>query len=293
MKAEMQAVMDTEADELETWSAAQRARLRILLISRFAEAWPPRFRGAAIYPISTGGKRFRPLLALAVAEALGQGPGPALDGAAAAVELVHTYSLVHDDLPCMDDDDERRGHPTVHRVYGDGPAVLVGDALLTEAFRLLATLPAPAELRAALVAELAEAAGHLGMIGGQAADVGMGGPVVELEALVQLHRGKTGALIRAAGRMGAMAAGAGPAELAAVTQAVEAIGLAFQLADDVLDEDQDAGEEGVPSYVKLLGREETERRARALLAEALDCTAGLPSPARLHQLFRYVVERDH
>lgn len=276
---------------LRVWANEAASRVEALLVGRFSDAWPNRFAEACVYPLQTGGKRMRPLLCLAAAEAIGGDPaGQAALCAAGALELVHTYSLVHDDLPSMDDDDERRGRPTVHVVYGDGPAVLVGDALLTEAFALLAEAGPTAPL---LVAELARAAGHRGMIGGQAADVGMGGPVRDLDALLRCHRGKTGALLRAAARMGGIAAGADGCALAALTAYGEAVGLAFQLADDVLDADQDAGDAGPPSYVRLLGLAETERRARALLDDALAALAPLPAPAKLNALARYTVERDH
>ena len=279
--------------ELTAWMAAHRGRIDALLSARFEDAWPPAFQEACRYPLTSGGKRVRPLLALAAAEAVGAELSEAVLGAAAAVELVHTYSLVHDDLPCMDDDDERRGRPTVHRAFDEGTAVLVGDALLTEAFRLLATLPAPAPVRAALVAELAEAAGHVGMIGGQAADVGLGGPVTELAQLQRLHAGKTGALIRAAARLGGLAAEASEAQVEVLGAYGAAVGLAFQLADDVLDADEDAGADGPPSYVKLLGVDETRRRAAALAAEAEAAAASLPQPRRLLELARFTVKRRH
>ena len=279
--------------QLTDWMASHRKRLDALLLSRFSDAWPPTFQEACRYPLSSGGKRVRPMLTLAAAEALGVELDQTVLGAAAAVELVHTYSLVHDDLPAMDDDDERRGRPTVHRAYDEGTAVLVGDALLTEAFRLLATLPAPGEVRGQLVAELAEAAGHVGMIGGQAADVGLGGPVTELAQLQRLHEGKTGALIRAAVRLGAYAGRATDAQVASLGTYGAAVGLAFQMADDVLDADEDAGDDGPPSYVKLMGVDETSRRAKALADEAEAAVAELPNPRWLVALARFTVQRGH
>lgn len=279
--------------ELTDWMASQRPTVDACLHERFGDAWPLRFQEATRYPLGTGGKRMRPLLSLAAVEAVGASVDDAAVGAAAAVELVHTYSLVHDDLPCMDDDDERRGRPTVHRVYDDGVAVLVGDALLTEAFRLLSELERSAETRIALVQRLATAAGHVGMIGGQAADVGLGGPVTELSSLRRLHAGKTGALITAAAWMGGRVAETSTANLAALQVYGEAVGLAFQMADDVLDADEDAGEDGPPSYVKLLGIEETGRQARALASRAVEAVAGLPAPSKLIALARYTVDRDH
>ncbi|MEQ1506767.1 MAG: polyprenyl synthetase family protein, partial [Myxococcota bacterium] len=237
--------------DLDRWLAPRLTPLDAALAAATSDAWPDRFLEAVRYPLFTGGKRVRPALVFAAFDAVvpDADPGPAV-AAAAAVELVHTYSLVHDDLPAMDDDDVRRGRPTVHKVYGDGPAVLVGDALLTEAFAVLARAPGlPAASRIAMVEALADAAGHRGMIGGQAADIGLGGPVVELEALTRLHAGKTGALIRAAAVLGALAAGAGGPTLDRLAAYGRAIGVAFQLADDVLDADEDA-EGAVPSFVR-------------------------------------------
>ncbi|MDG1480856.1 MAG: polyprenyl synthetase family protein [Myxococcota bacterium] len=276
---------------LSTWSAPRRTRVDALLLSRFAAASPDRLAQACQYPLSTGGKRIRALLSIAACEALRSPIRQDTLLAAAAVEMVHGYSLVHDDLPCMDNDDERRGRPTVHRVYTEGEALLVGDAMLTEAFSMLCeTTPT---LIGPLVAELSSAAGHRGMIGGQAFDVGMAGPVTDVDTLLTLHRGKTGALIRAAVRMGGRVAGAEGSTLDALTRYGEAVGLAFQLADDVLDEEQDAGEGGPPSFIKLLGAEQTRARAEALAAEAEEAVAGLPAPEILIALARYTVERDH
>lgn len=280
-------------DALRTWAAPLRGRLDAWMLGRFDDAWPPRFQEACRYPLQTGGKRMRALLACAAAESVGGQVDATVLGAAGAVELVHGYSLVHDDLPAMDDDDERRGRPTVHRAYDEATGILVGDAMLTVAFGSLARLPADAAVRIALVDELSSAAGHPGMIGGQAADVGLGGPVSDLDALMRLHRGKTGALIRGAVRMGAIAAGAAPAQLEALTTYGAAVGLAFQMADDVLDADEDAGDDGPPSYVKLLGVAQTQRRAAALRDEALAALAGLPSPGTLAALARYTIDRDH
>ena len=278
---------------LSEWAAAHRQRVDAALLSRFSDAWPPVFKEATLYPLRTGGKRIRPLFSCAAAEALGAQVDEDIILTGAAAELIHTYSLVHDDLPCMDDDSERRGKPAVHIAYGEGPALLVGDALLTEAFRTLTSTELPAEIQVALIAELAQAAGHVGMIGGQAADVGLGGEVTEASELMKLHQGKTGALIRGACRMGAVAAGATREQLSTITQYGESIGLAFQMADDVLDAEEDAGSDGPPSYVKLMGIEETQRRAKALLEDALQAAQSLPEPAPLVALARFTVERDH
>lgn len=280
-------------DALRAWSTPLRGRVDAWMLACFDDAWPLRFQEACVYPLQTGGKRMRALLACAAAESVGGAIDDSVLGAAGAVELVHGYSLVHDDLPAMDDDDERRGRPTVHRAFDEATGILVGDAMLTVAFRGLARLPTSGDVRIRLVEELTEAAGHPGMIGGQAADVGLGGPVTDLDALVRLHRGKTGALIRGAVRMGAIAAGADAAQLAALTTYGAAVGLAFQMADDVLDADEDAGEDGPPSYVKLLGVAETRRRAASLRDEALGALAALPNPGMLDALARYTIDRDH
>ncbi|MBA2320595.1 MAG: polyprenyl synthetase family protein, partial [Deltaproteobacteria bacterium] len=162
-----------EGFDLDAWLRAALGRVEPVLRGRFAGGWPPAFAGALEYPLFTGGKRVRPALVLAACEAV----GGALDAAvpvAVAFELVHTYSLVHDDLPCMDDDDFRRGMPTVHKRFDEATAVLVGDGLLTEAFAVLAEAPLPVEVRVAVIARLAVASGPSGMVGGQAADVAGG-----------------------------------------------------------------------------------------------------------------------
>ena len=273
---------------LAAWSETRIARVEALARSRFAETKPAQLREAILYPLHSGGKRVRPLLAMAAGEAVAPSEPAALLPIAVAFELVHTYSLVHDDLPCMDDDDLRRGIPTVHKAFGEGPAVLVGDALLSEAFLLAAETD-----DAALVRELALAAGHAGMIGGQADDIGMGGSVDDLERLLALHRRKTGALIRGAVRAGAIAAGASEDALAALTAYGEAVGLAFQLADDALDAESDAGTDGPPSFVRLIGRDATLARARALADDSLLRVRRFERREPLEALARFTVERLH
>jgi len=286
--------------DLERWAAPRRARLEAHLAGLFRDAWPAPFGEMSRYPITTGGKRVRPLLTFAAFESArghaggagGADPGSAM-APAAAVELVHSYSLVHDDLPCMDDDDTRRGRPTAHVAFGEGNAVLIGDALLTEAFRLLAEAPGlSADARLALVAELARAAGYHGMIGGQAADVGVGGAIADADTLTRLHRGKTGALIRAAARMGAIAGGASAADLARLTTFAEALGLAFQVVDDLLDEDEDAGPDGPPSFPRLLGSGATRRLAEGLRADAMAALTEAERAGPLGALARFTVERS-
>ena len=279
--------------DFNAWCSAHRDAVDQCLQSRFDDAWPQPFREATLYPLRTGGKRIRPLFAVAACEAVGGDVNDDVTHVAAAVELIHTYSLVHDDMPCMDDDDERRGKPATHIAYGEPAALLVGDALLTEAFRTLTHTSLSPEVQIRLVAELAEGAGHVGMIGGQAADIGLGGPVTDVKTLMRLHNGKTGALIRTSIRMGGLAAGATPDQLDALTRYGAAIGLAFQMADDVLDAEEDAGDDGPPSYVKLMGIDETQAQTRKLLEEALSAVAELPEKRNLVSLARFTVERDH
>ena len=279
--------------DFKAWCSKNREAVDRCLESRFSDAWPPRFQEATLYPLQTGGKRIRPLFALAACEAVGGEITEDAIQVASSVELIHTYSLVHDDMPCMDDDDERRGKPSTHIAFGEPEALLVGDALLTEAFRTIAHTGLPPAVQIQLVAELAEGSGHVGMIGGQAADIGMGGEVTDIESLMRLHNGKTGALIRAAIRMGGITGGASPAQLEALTQYGSAIGLAFQMADDVLDADEDAGDDGPPSYVKLLGIEVTQRQAMELLNEAVAAAMRVDHPDHLLSLARFTVERDH
>jgi len=278
---------------LSDWASPKIEQIDNLLLTRFDGAWPESFGEMCKYPINTGGKRMRPLWAIAAWEAITDEPFEPVLKSAASIELIHTYSLVHDDLPCMDDDDERRGSPTVHIKYGEAAALLVGDALLTEAFRI-ASEPSKIEAatRSQVVAEVAEAAGFLGMIGGQAADIGMAGKVEDIETLKRLHEGKTGALIRISTRIGAICAGASPNDLKAITEYGRCIGLAFQLADDVLDAEEDAGEDGPPSYASLLGVEECERQAKILRENAITAISGLGEKGKtLEMLARYTVDR--
>ncbi|MED5370659.1 MAG: polyprenyl synthetase family protein [Myxococcota bacterium] len=278
--------------DLNAWAEPRRELLQQRLDGLFADAWPAPFAPMCLHPLQTGGKRMRPLLTLAAYEAVGGQDTERALPAALAIELVHTYSLVHDDMPCMDDDSERRGKPTTHVLYGEDMALLVGDALLTEAFRRIADAALPAELAVAQLRELSSAAGYLGMVGGQASDLGAEGPVTDIETLTRLHRGKTGALIRCAVRMGALAGGAKPMQLQALTRFAEAVGLAFQLADDILDADEDKGEDGPPSFVKLLGVDETRRRARELADQARASLEAVPNADALEALALYTVERD-
>jgi len=235
-----------------------------------------------------GGKRMRPLLVYACGLSCGASEH-ALDHAAAAVEFIHAYSLVHDDLPAMDDDSLRRGRPTVHIAFDEATAILAGDALQTLAFEALAQAPLDAAIRVELLATLARASGAAGMCGGQALDLAVTGGEQGLDQLKRMHALKTGALIRAAVRMGALCAGADAATLATLDAYASALGLAFQIRDDLLDVEGSAeaigktpgkdAEQGKPTYPALLGVE----GARAALEEQGDAMraalARLPQPA--------------
>jgi geranylgeranyl diphosphate synthase type II len=202
-----------------------------------ADTQPAKLHESMRYSLMAGGKRVRPILTLAAAEAVGKPPAGVL-AVACSLELIHTYSLIHDDLPSMDNDDYRRGKPTNHKVYGEAMAILAGDALLTMAFELcsrpdsLDGLPPAQQIR--LVHELAVGSGNIGMVGGQVLDIQAENQDIDLAALQTIHRHKTGMLIRAAVRMGAIAASATDDQLNALTAYAEDIGLAFQIADDVL-----------------------------------------------------------
>lgn len=200
---------------------------------------PPTIHKAMRYSLFAGGKRIRPLLAIAAAEAVSDAP-VGIENAACSLELIHTYSLIHDDLPALDNDDLRRGRPTCHKVFGDAMAILAGDALLTLAFQILSQLEGvPAERRIRLVEELSVASGTVGgMIGGQVNDLEGAGQFPTARLLESIHRAKTGALLRASVRMGAIYAGATAAKLTALSEFGEHVGLAFQIVDDVLDVEQ-------------------------------------------------------
>lgn len=257
--------MDVRAYLLERTPLVDEALERALP----AAADPPATLHAAMrHLVFPGGKRLRPVLALAAAEAVGAPPERALPFAV-AVELVHTYSLVHDDLPCMDDDAERRGRPSVHVAFGEATAVLAGDALLALAFEVLATAPAadgvvPAQRLAAL-AELARAAGSRELVGGQSDDLSLASGRIDAELIESIHLRKTAALITAAIVGGARLGGGSEDEVAALRRFGRAVGIAFQIADDVLDAD----EEEDSSLVALLGLDAARARGEELLAEAL------------------------
>ncbi len=248
------------------------------------------------------GKRFRPILMLAACEACGGDPEDALEPAC-AIEFVHAYSLVHDDLPAMDNAELRRGQPACHRAYGEANAILVGDALLTEAWRIISRWgkerPGREPTALKMMDELACGAGLEGMVSGQAYDIDEQAPA-GIDALDNLHRLKTGALIKASVRMGAICAGAGDAELEKLTRYAEAVGLAFQVVDDVLDaEGADMGKDkgadaarGKVTYPVLSGVEESRARGQRLVNvahEALDGIEGDTGP--LAAIAEYAIER--
>jgi len=255
---------------------------------------PAALHAAMRHLIFPGGKRLRPGLVFAGCEALGAPPEQALP-VAAAVELVHSYSLVHDDLPCMDDDDERRGRPSVHKAYGEALAVLAGDALLALAFEVLACgAGASPERIAAGIAELARAAGSRELVGGQADDLAFeprsGEGAVDAAARVEsVHRRKSGALIAASIAGGARSGGADAAQLASLWQFGLEVGVAFQIADDVLDQ-----EDGEPcSTVRVIGPAAARERAEQLLGQALARVDGLGERAEpLRELARFAVRRE-
>lgn len=252
---------------------------------------PPALAQAMRHLVFPGGKRLRPAFAFAAAEAAGAAPDRALP-MAAATELIHTYSLVHDDLPCMDDDAERRGRPTVHVVFGEAIAVLAGDALQALAFEVLArhaTREATPARTLDALRDLAEAAGARALVGGQADDLDAAGQGADAARIESIHRRKSAALIAAAVVGGARLAGADDALLERLRRFGEDVGVAFQIADDVLDQDED----GACSLVRVLGVAGARERAEALLMGALaqlDSLGGKADPLRA--LARFAVRRD-
>jgi len=258
------------------------------------------------YSLFSGGKHVRAILVHTAGQTVNPGlEMTALDPPACAIELIHTYSLIHDDLPAMDDDDLRRGRPSLHKAFDEATAILVGDGLQAMAFELLANAPGlSAEQRIAMVRELSGAAGPRGMVGGQFTDIQATDSDMTLEELQVMHSLKTGALIRASLALGGIAAGASERQLAALDEFGTHIGLAFQVVDDILDVEGNAEtlgktrgkdhEANKPTYVKLLGLEGAKAEARSLLQAALDALESFGDSAdTLRDLARYIVARDH
>lgn len=276
--------------DLTAWLVPRVAELEAFLTPRLRSVIAPGFDRALAYPVFSGGKRMRPAWVFAAYEAI---VGPDADRtrslpAAAAVELVHTYSLVHDDLPSMDDDDERRGRPTVHVQFDEATAVLVGDALLTLAFDVLTEGDLPPHTLVQQVRTLARAAGASGMVGGQILDLGLSGGSATLEALTALHRAKTGALIAASCQLGGLAAGADADTITTLGAYGEAVGLGFQLVDDLLDAGED---DASPSVVRAIGADATRALAEQTEQQALQAARSLPRPEVLEAMAAYTVQR--
>ncbi|NLT72329.1 MAG: polyprenyl synthetase family protein [Verrucomicrobiaceae bacterium] len=287
----------------------ERIRLVDKALGRYlpsARTRPATIHEAMRYSVFAGGKRLRPILCLASAEACGGEVEPALP-AAAAVECIHTYSLIHDDLPCMDDDDLRRGMPTSHVKYGEGIAVLAGDALLTIAFEILAGAKSTSRYDiGAFISELAVASGSRHLIGGQVLDLEGEGSEVSLNAtqLRYIHESKTAALLTASTRLGGMSANVTPARLAALTTYGKSLGLAFQIIDDILDVTQtseklgkSAGKDEATAkstYPALFGLEKSRQEAARLTRKAHEALKPFGKKGtRLHELADHLLDRDY
>ena len=261
-----------------------------------ADVKPTVLHSAMRHAVFSGGKRIRPILCLAAGEAAGV-PATQAQRAAAAVEVLHTYTLVHDDLPCMDDDSERRGQPTVHVVFGEANAVLAGDALQALAFELAARTDPPPPYRGAdLVAELARASGSLGVVGGQVEDLAAEPATTDAALVEYIHMNKTAALFRAAVRMGAMTGGVSDSLLSALTRYAEHVGLAFQIADDLLD----TGDRGLHgdtelSCLSVWSADEAAQRAQQHVTEAVDALSTVDDERAqpLAAIARYTISRTH
>jgi len=276
-------------------TAAINLELEALLPS--ANERPAKLHEAMRYSVLGGGKRLRPILCIASCEACG-GTAEQAMRAACALELLHTYTLIHDDLPAMDDDTLRRGRPTCHIAFDEATAILAGDALLTLAFEVLADIP---DIGSSLALELARAAGSRGVIGGQMEDIDAEGKTPDANLVEYIHRNKTAAPIRAACVMGGLCAGATVQTLEKLAQYGETAGLAFQLADDLLDESstikklgKDIGSDkarGKMTWLAVHGIEKTAGDSKQMEASAVAALKGLKNPARLEQLAGFIVRR--
>lgn len=265
---------------------------------------PLNIHKAMRYSLFAGGKRIRPVLCIAAAEAV-RPAVPCIEDAACTLEMIHTYSLIHDDLPALDNDDLRRGRPTNHKVFGEAMAILAGDALLTLAFQCLSSIePLDAEKRSGLVRELATASGTVGgMIGGQVHDIEGEGQPPTAELLEAIHRAKTGALLRASVRMGAICAGATPAQLDALSRYGEHVGLAFQIVDDLLDVEQTSEQlgktagkdlvQGKITFPAVYGLEQSHAMAEKELRRAHEALESFGEGGRwLRELADLIVHRN-
>jgi farnesyl diphosphate synthase len=293
----------TAAFQFQEWLSNHSERVESALDALLdsAQTTPNRLHEAMRYAAQGGGKRIRPLLVYA-AGSLGDAKVQALDAAAVAIECIHAYSLVHDDLPCMDDDDLRRGRPTVHKAFDEATALLVGDALQTRAFEILANAQCEVDVRLLMISSLAVASGSRGMAGGQAIDLESVGKKLDLAGLKQMHAMKTGALLSCAVELGGIAAHLNPAQMAQLHQYSTALGLAFQIVDDVLDATADsqtlgktAGKDAAankPTYVTLMGLDYAQQQAKELQETAISSLADFGSKAdALKDLALLVVNR--
>jgi len=306
------------ADDLQQYLTARRTAIDVALLASLPAppSCPSSVADAMRYSVSAGGKRLRPILCLASAEAVGGDWRQAMP-AACAIEFIHTYSLIHDDLPAMDNDTLRRGQPTLHIVAGEAMAILAGDGLLTEAFALMAREPRGADATLAarkvrIIGIVAAGAGAGGMVGGQAIDLacvtpdaaGTMPPPLDAESLRAMHARKTGALIRASASAGAVMGGGSDAQVDAIDRAAAEFGLAFQIIDDVLDIEgasanlgKTAGKDaaaGKPTYPALYGLDASKRMADECLARAAAALADVRlADSRLLQIGRWIVERSN
>lgn len=296
--------MTVSTAELSTYAAAARAEIEAALIryTEFDDDCPARLRSAIRHSLLAPGKRLRPMLVLMAAGACGCAQQIALP-AACAVEMVHTYSLIHDDLPAMDDDDMRRGQPSCHAAFDEATAILAGDALLARAFEIVASDIRPPAVAAQCCAELAHAAGATALVGGQADDLASEFSPGEIPELERIHRRKTGAMFRVSVRLGALVAEANSEQLAALDTYGNCLGLAFQITDDLLDVNGDAAEMGKKvakdshrgklTFPNLMGVPASRQRACQLIDGATAALRDFGSSAMpLELLARYVLERN-
>lgn len=295
-------------NDFQSWLKVHLERIEKALQQQLPSAseLPHRLHEAMLYAVQAGGKRIRPLLIYAAAE-VGQAHQQnlsSIDASCAAIEFLHTYSLVHDDLPCMDNDDLRRGKPTTHKAFDEATAMLVGDALQTQAFLVLSQLSLEPQLRVELIQELAAASGSLGMAGGQAIDLQSVGQILHQADLERMHQMKTGALLRAAVRMGAILGGVDSEHRQALDVYAQALGLCFQVIDDVLDATGDSSTLGKtagkdaqadkPTFVSLMGLANAKKFADDLSAQALGAVSPLgPRAQALIDIAQWVTARQH